>query len=333
MITGLELYNEVADRLGWPQLVSLDGPSQTPQQRKLTRLMNRVLTTLQGIFDWPLLRTNGDMVLVASQIGSTTSGSEEYVTATQNSDLVTIQNASFDATFKDRAFQVSGDEYVYRIIDVLAPTQIQINRAWVSGSIAAADERIYTVATDRYALDEDFDRPITEWQSFFGPYNIRPATPDDFLETRRTGRGITLGDPRIFTVYGMNNAQTAKLIHFHPYPENARLLNYDYQKNHPTVDSDNDKVLYPVKYAEAIIEMILQIALRDYEDDDRVQQTLFDMLRNYNWQNNAEVGGPRLRMEKDQQMRLSMRRAFGTGGQRIDWGSYFDRVGTTGFTP
>ena len=323
-MNALDALNEIADRLGWPQIKTLDKPPLSKQERKLLRLLNRILRTISGIQDWPLLRKDGTTVLVASETAD--SDNDEWIVTTRNSDTVTVQNAVFDDSYITRALQVAGDPVIYRIIAVPAPTQLQLDRAWVSDDIALTDEISWTIAVDRYALAADFDRPLTDAQSFFAPYNIVPVDPDKFERIRRAERGITTGEPRMFTIYGMNDTQTAFMVHFHPWPESQRLLRYPYQMIHPEINSDNDKILFPARYISAIIEMVLQLALRDYEDDAKVEQALVDMLRTYNQQvANPDVTGTRMRIGKSNRIRRSMQRSFGFGGNRIDWGGWFDK--------
>jgi hypothetical protein len=326
-MNALEILNEIADRLGWPQIETLDKPPLTKETRKLLRLLNRVLQTITGINDWPLLRADGTIVTLAKETSDLTDGSEEYVTATLNSDVITVDNATFDQTYIGRAFQIAGDNVVYRIIAVPAPTQLQLNRAWVSDSIVSGDERIYTIAMDRYALPVNFDRPLTDIQGFFAPYSILPISPDEFSEIRRRERGITTGEPRRYTIYGMNDNETAFLIHFHPYPEDQRILAYPYQRLHREINSDNDKILFPNRYVAPIMEMVLQLAQRDYEDDAKVERTLVDMINTYNQQvANPDVTGSRSIIRKTGRIRRGIQRSFGFGGHRLNWGSHFDKV-------
>ncbi len=331
MQIALDVINEIEDRLGWPQSTTIEAPELTAEQRKLIRLLNRVLTAWTGLNDWELLRTDDEIVFVASEESDTTSGSEEYVTATQNSDVITIDNITLDNTYIGRAISVSGHEYVYRIIDVPSATTLQLNRAWVDASITAADEYTYCIAMDRYALATNFDRPTGGFRAFFGPYKIGPISPEEFQARRRASTGITVGEPEVYTVYGMNDGETAELVHFDPYPESARMITYTYQREHREIDSDNDKIFIQNRYMEAYIEMVLQLALRDYEDDAKMQATLADMLRNFNQQraNPGVVEGlPRMRPRN--RTRADIRRAAESAGLRINWGSFFDRVENTG---
>jgi hypothetical protein len=325
-MNGLTVLNEIEDRLAWTQTKTLNIEPLSGDTRKLLRLLNRVLQTITGMQDWPLLRKEGTINLLPAETSDETTGSEEYVTATLNSDVVTVANATFDLTYKGRAFQVAGDNVVYRIKDVTSPTTLQLNHIWVSDSITVSDERTYIIAMDQYALPTDFDRPITDMQGFFAPYNILPLNPDRFSELRRIERGLTRGEPRRYTLYGMNDGQTSLLVHFHPYPEYQRVIQFPYQIIHPEINTDNDKILFPNRYIAVIEEMVLQLALRDYEDDSKTERVLADMLRTYNQQvANPDVSGSRLRIRKSNRIRRSIQRSFGVGGWRINWGDWFDK--------
>lgn len=333
MQIALDIINEIEDRLGWPQSTTIESPELTSEQRKLIRLMNRVLSTWTGLDDWALLRTDAEIALIADVTSDTTAGTEQYVTATLNSATITVANmTAFDETYIGRALAVSGSEYVYRIIDVPTPATLTLNRAWVDASITVADERTFTIGADRYSLPTDFDRPTGGRKAFFAPYNIAPVSPEAFAR-RREGRGISVGEPEVYTIYGMNAGETTELIHFDPYPCEARLLGSPYQKQHKKIDSDNDKIFIQDRYMEAYIEMVLHLALRDYEDDAKSQATLADMVRIFNQQraNPAVTEEPSV-MRPRNQTRADIRRAANMAGVRIDWKSHFDKVENTGLS-
>ena len=317
MRLGIDIINELEDRLGWTQSKTLEAPVRSDEQRKLLRLLNRVLKAWQALDEWALLRTDADLVLVASEtstidVSDPLNEIEQYVTATANSDILTIADIALDATYIGRAIQVSGDNYIYRIIDVPTAVTLQLNRAWVGSSITVADERTFTIAADRYALPTNFDRPTGDLQAFFAPFGIQPVSPQEFARRRQRSGGIEVGEPEVYTIYGMNDAETVELLHFDPYPESARLLAYTYQRNHPEIDSDNDKILIQERYIEALIDMVLQLAFRDYEDDSKVQQALADMLRQFNTQHsNPGVTSELPMLRPDKSVRSSWQRAYG----------------------
>lgn len=321
MIIAKDLLNEVADRLGYPQITTLEVAELPAEHRKLLRLLNRVLESIGAFNDWPLLREEGTIVTVGQV--QTDGDSDEYVTATQNSDTITVANyTSFDQTFIGRAVQVSGDEYVYRVKAVPANNQLQLNRAWVSASITASDEKTLDVGMDRYTLPANFDRAVDDWQGFFAPYDIKPVDPYVFRERRRDRPDMRFGDPEVFTIFGLQNSR--QIVHFDPYPENARLLNFEYQKRHPKIDSDNDQILYPYSYLNALMDILLQLANRDYEDSGKMEVVLRDALRSHNLQqSNPGVTASRPRIAPSNRMRRTMRTAYGWPSN-IDWGDAFD---------
>lgn len=333
MINALDLLNEVADRMGWPQITTLEKQSLPPEHRKMLRLLNRVLRAAGAFNDWPLLQKDAQIVLVASE--TTDADNSEYVTATQNSATVTVDNATFDETYIGRAFQVSGDDYVYRIAAVPSATTLTLNRAWVSDNITASDEKVTTIAMDRYALPSDFDRPIGDVLNFAAPFKIAPISPYEFKQIRYASPGVVgqTDDPGVYTIYGMTDNQAAQMLHFHPYPKNARILEYTYIQVHPEIDSDQDKILYPLSYLEAFIGTLLYIANRDYEDASpaKTQQILFDAMRSHNLQQSS--AGPTesdVRLRPANNVRRSLRRAYGVPGMRVDWGSTFETGHSSG---
>jgi len=332
MPLALQILNEVADRLGWEQIKTIELANMPNETRKLLRLLNRILGTLGGLDEWPMLRGSGTVQLVADEISDVTSGSEQYVAATQNSAIVTIANMTMDATYVGRAIKITTCEYVFRITEVTNPTTVVLNRAWFEDSITVSDEATFTIAMDQYVLPVDFDRPIDDFNSFLAPYEIKPIDPAAFQELRRKWSGLHIDQPRAYTIYGLNEAQTAQVIHFDPYPDEVTVLDFPYIKIHPEIDSDNDKILYPKRVIEVIIEMMLQLAYRDYEDDDRMQVALMDMITKYNQSVGKGTATDRRKiMRPSNRTRQDIYRAYRAGGSNIDWGDTFDRAGNVGF--
>lgn len=332
MFLALDLVNEIQDRIGYPQSETLENDTLSSEERKILRLLNTVLKAWGGLKDWPLLRTDADFVLVGDVLSDTTTDFEQYVTATQNDATITVAfMTAFDDTYIGRAITVSGSQYVYRVVSVPSSNKLTLNRAWIDDSITAADECTFKIGADRYVLPTDYDRATGDLRSFFAPYGINAVGPEEFRDIRRRRPGVQAGEPRYFTIYGMNEAETQELIHFHPFPDAARLLDYQYQRNHPDVNTDNDKVLVPLRYREALIEMVLQLAERDYEDDANTQVVLADMLRAFNQQGSAqEITEDRKIMRPRNRMRTKIRNAYQRGAMRIDYSDYFDQHGHTG---
>lgn len=325
MITGLALINEVEDRLRWRQTDTLEG-TQRPETRKLLRLLNRVLASMQALDDWPLLRKNGDLQFVEYENGTATTA----FLAASGTEVI-LNGVTFSDSYKGRLIKLGSNETLYRIKRIITDTQIEINRPWV-GDAVAGTSLAYEIAQDRYALPEDFDRPTGGWENFFGTSDIVPIGPEAFLQKRRDrGGALIYGDPDVFTVYGLDDSETFQIVHFDPYPENDRILYYTYQRNHPTIETDEDRVLFPKTHEGVVIEAMLHLANRDYEDDAKTQMILQDYLRSLNTaQGPGNVTHDRMRFTPNGQHRRYQFSKW-SGGRSIDWGAEFDRVDRIGF--
>jgi hypothetical protein len=328
MVLAIDFYNEILDRLGWPQLETIEDPNLTTRHRKLLRVGERAIKAMGNLNDWPMLRTAGSLVFVAAEQSDTTVvGSEQYVTATQNSDTITVANKTFDDTYIGRAITFHGSTYVYEIIGVPSANQLQLHRAYVQTSITTADKVTFVIAMDRYAMPADFDRLADKMSNVFNPITIEPLDPRAFSLKRRVEPGIALGDPQVMTVYGLNTGETNQLGHFHPWPKEARLISFDYQRTHPTITSNNDKLLYPDAAVHVLLDAVLEIVNSDLEaDDSKMTRVLERRVREYNQQQtHAGPTAPRLELRAANQFRQDALR-FRRYGVRINWGDYWDRA-------
>lgn len=330
MITGLALINEVEDRLSWRQTDTLEGALR-PETRKLVRLLNRVLASMQTLDDWPLLREDGTVQLVAAVTG------DAYFELENGSAVVQLgaseTTLSFSETMKGRAIQLGTHATIYRIESVESSTSLTLNRPYLGDDVVDADGPIaYAIVQDRYTLPDDFDRPTDDWENFFGPNSIDNVGPNKFLEQRRN-RGSTLlvHDPEIYTVYGLDDSETYQIIHFDPYPNEARVLTFTYQKNHPVIETDEDRVLFPRSHEAIIIEAMLHLSNRDYEDAQKVELVLRDFMRTINQaQASGNVAQDRMRFTPNGAHRLAQHTKWGGRGG-INWGDTFDMVDKVGF--
>jgi len=179
---------------------------------------------------------------------------------------------------------------------------------------------------DQYALPDDFDRFADKISSSFSPFTLSPKDPREFAQIRREERGIRLGEPHFFTVWGMNTGETHQLLHLHPYPEFTRLITYDYQRVHPDMTSNQDKILFPQTAIQVAIDAVLELINRDLEsNDNRVMQVVESLMRNYNKQQQSL--GPtstKVEIRARNDTRSSFRQARLFHGCNIDWGSYWD---------
>lgn len=325
MITGLALINEVEDRLGWRQTETLEG-TQRPETRKLVRLLNRVLASMQTLDDWPFLREDGTLQLAAAETG------DAYFELSNASATVTLgaseTTLSFDDTYKNRAIQLGSHATIYRIKKVVSTTEIQLNRPYLGDDWTDADGTLaYKIVQDRYTLPENFDRPTGDWANFFGNPGLQAIGPEEMLSRRRErANTLLLGDPDFFTVYGLDDSETFQVCHFDPYPENTRILSFTYQKNHPEIETDEDRVLLPKSHESIAIECMLQLANRDYEDSQKTQLVLQDMIRTINQaQGSGNVSHDRMQLSPNGKHRMAHHSRW-RGGTRYDYGAAFDQI-------
>jgi len=329
MITGLELINEVEDRLGWRQTSSLDDDLR-PDSRKMLRLLNRVLKSIQRLDDWPLLRVDAELTTVA------TISAQDYL-ALENGSTTFAAGASTDDTlqFTDemvgRGVQIGAESTVYRIVSVESPTSCTLNKAWIGDDI---DDVLtdYTIGQDQYALPSDFDRPAGGWDNFLDAHGMAPIGPDDFKKIRmRRGGSMLVQNPEVFTIYGLTQFNYQQVLHVDPWPYEVQILSYAYYRNHPEIDSDNDRILLPATKLDAVIEGMLYLATRDYTDDAKVQIVMADFMRSLN-SAGGSPGETEQRMQLSPNMRHKFQRRSQWGrGMRVNWGSLFDRSNRVGF--
>ncbi|KPJ97114.1 MAG: hypothetical protein AMJ55_00415 [Gammaproteobacteria bacterium SG8_15] len=337
MILGLDLMNEIVDRLGWKQISTLEGAGELePEQRKILKLTNRVLKSLDAGADWPLLREEGDLLLIPGEEDNDffmlANGDETW----QQSVTNRTGDLNWDQSYKNRAVQIGAENTVYRITQINSNIQVELSRPWLGDTTTgglSGEELLYKIVQDQYTLPEDFGRPLGSWKNFFAPYGIDYVSPSEMSRRRRArGNSILISDPQVFTMWGLSPDGVHRLIHFDPYPENQRLLSFEYQKIHPDVVNDNDRILYPHTYHSMIIEAVLHLANRDYENSDKMDVVLRDFVREFNNQRGQpELTEAAPRLTPDSRHRQMQYRKWQYGTRKIDWGDEFDRSDRVGF--
>jgi hypothetical protein len=328
MYTGLQIINEIEDRLGWPQSSTLEGVQGT-KTRKLVRLLNRVLKNLVAAEQWPLLRQEGHIMTQAAI------EDEMLLILVKGSTTVTISpfdtsGVTFAEQHKTWALQVTPSQPIYRIAEVVLPRVVTLNKPWMGDSVtpaSALDTPLSVkMAQDRYALPDDFDRPFGSWQDMLSAHHIKATGPEKFGQIRRArGTVIELGDPQFYTVWGLDDTNTYQVLHLDPWPLEQTLLQYPYQRVHPEIETDDDRVLFPQPHMSIVIEVLLRFANRDYEDDTRMQDAMQEYLRQFN-----AVKGNNSVVQDVKQFVPDRFRARSVRTRRsyvaYDYGDYFDRV-------
>ena len=115
-------------------------------------------------------------------------------------------------------------------------------------------------------------------------------------------------------------------------PCERRLLTFQYQKQHPEITSDQDKILYPSNYLNAFIDIMLEFANRDYDDNVKMQKVMQDAIRQHNLQqSNPGPTDTRPIIQPANSTRLSIQASYGSPMAEIDWGPLFDNGAIYGF--
>ena len=321
----LQVLNEVADSLGWSQLTTIEG-DLIAQDRKLLRALNRVLRTLSALDDWYFLRREGTITTVAEYTTGTVTlvNGSAVVGGTDDTSTTASDPPVWTTAMEGRAFAVTTDAEVYRIQTVTSPVSMILDRPYQG---TGGSQLHYRIAQDRYELNSDFDRPIGDWTNFFGSNStrMRPVSPDELLDIRRHSTGINTGEPKVFTPWGFDDETEHRLVILEPFPASVRTLLYPYQKVHPEMRVDTDKLLFPMRYEPAIIDACIYLLKRDIEDDGAAGNMLVEYLNNLNQiMSKKEYGSERKRISPSTLHRRREYQKWCQQGGRIDYGDLFD---------
>ncbi len=331
--TAIDIIRDVAQRLGWVIPSTVEGPLDADAQ-KLLNLLRQVLRQLAGANDWNFLRRDGEIALVApytTGVAYTAQGSTVIAGLTDGTSAPV-----WTQDMVGRAIQVGGTNEIYRIMQVPSAITLIINRPYIGVSsydpvTLATTTFAYTIAQDRYELPTDFDRPIGDWNNFIIAPTIRPVDPNEFLRRRRLRSNLMLLDePKLFTMYEFDDQGQHRMVALDPFPRAVRLITFQYQGIHPEITHDNDKLRFPLRYDSLIMEAMLYLGRRDYEDDQRMTMNLQDFLRE---KNESLVHEERtqqpMRITPSTSRRTSENAKWSrgaVGGLRINWGQRFDEI-------
>ena len=334
METGLSLIQEIQDRIGWTVTGSIEGSyGKDPEVRKVLLILNRVLKNLGPMDDWPMLNTEGTLLTNAPVTGSDvrldlTNGSKTVAISSFDVSDGGAQATPFLQAHKVWAIQIGSGTPIYRVASIDSPTQITLNRPWIGDSntpTGADSDTFYdfTMAMDQYALPTDFDRPIDQWKDFLAAYGLTPLSPRQFRALRLAeGFSLDTSDPDYFTVYGLNEDGTYQMLHLHPFPKQQTMMEYSYVRDHPTIKNDKDLVLFPVSQHGMIVEAVIHLSQRDYEDDQKFMAALQEFMRQFS----SSVGKMSLVSDVKQiRPKISRMRMLQQSSRvRMAWGDFWD---------
>lgn len=316
----IDLLNVVNGAIGWPRIAKFDtelSSTEAIRTHKLLALLNRTLRFIGDEMNWPFLTKDGMLQTVAD----INTGTCNINNGSQT--VLFIGAPAMTESVVGRAFQAGSTNAVFRIEEFSSTTQLRLDRAWVE---ANSTNMTYVIAQDKYSLPIDFSRPVGDWQNFFDSVGIKAVDVVQFKERRRSRSKLAVGEPEMFAIYGVD-ASGNQVIYFDPYPDNVRLLPFSYQSIHPQMKDETDLILFPVTKEEIIIEAMVYMAQRDFNDDQRSDFVLSDFLRKQSQTLVRSMGPntqrPKLTMSREEYAREIMR--WRRGGLRVDANTLFDK--------
>ncbi len=332
----LDVLKQVADHLGWNQPVTLENEDTlTKDDRKLVRALNRVLRVLSGVQDWRFLRSEGEIITTAQYttgVVRLTNGSAT-VTGLDDPNIDGTALTAWTVAMIGRALVVDGDPLIYRITAVNSATSLTVNREWQGETTDGSDDapdRNYKILQDRYDLPVDMDRPADEGWSLHTESNILPVVVVDASEVRRRRDNrfpaAAITDPQVVALWAHDQQGEHRVAILDPLPPFQRVISFEYQRIHPVIDRDTQRILFPPRYEEVVVDGI-EFALREGPDDDsRSDMALAEYLRTRAETASArEIGQKRIRLSASQGRAIQQHTKWGRRGLRINWGSAFDR--------
>jgi hypothetical protein len=332
----LDVLNLVCDHLGWKQLPTIEDEDTLPKDsRKMVRALNRVLRVMSNVQDWRFLRVEGEIITTAEYTTGTArmTNASTAVTGRDDTSITGTLLPTWTTAMVGRAFVASGTPLVYRIVAVNSATSLTLNRAWQGDTTdgSATPDLNYQILQDRYDLPDDMDRPIEDRWSLFREQSVWPVfvRDADFVRDRRDTRApdATQDDPDAVTLWDMDSQGEHRVAILDPFPRFQRVITFPYMRIHPVIDRDIQRILYPPRYEEVIVDAVTFLLQAGPDDDNRTDLALGEFLRQRLEAASArEIGQKRLRLTPSKERVVQQQAKFRRNGVRVDWGSYFDRV-------
>lgn len=266
----LEFVNFINDALGYGVVDTIEG-TQTDETRKVIRICEAVLKTHSNAGHTPELRERGVL--------TTTAESDEYAAAvTYGSSTLTSTDTPFTTADVGKAIKVGSDSIYYRIAAFVASGNITLDRAYVGDTDAATT---CTVAQDRYTLPTNFSELLSNQMTNLSIGGDIDEVDPTYMRKLKTdlGLGMVTGPPQNFTIHGTNSENTARYLHFDYFPDNIYSFEYEYEKKHPALTTDETEILIPDHLFLAITDAIIARAERDLEQSTTASQRLMEADR------------------------------------------------------
>ena len=330
----LEVLQDIADQLGWVQPTTVENADLLDKDdRKLIRAFNRTLRVLSGIEDWHSLRTDGEITLTAEYTTGVARVTNGSTAVSGISSPTTGLSPTWTNAMVGRAFIVAGHPVVYRVASVTGQFALVLDRAYVgtstNGTTTAPDAE-YHIVQDRYDLPTDFDRPVDEdWTRYdtSSKATVRVVSPKEVASRRKARPSDSVGDPDVVTLWKQDEQGEHRVAVFDRYPNTARVIRFEYQRQHPLIEDDTQRILFDMKTEEMIQAGVEYLILRGPDDDAKAGMMLGEFLRErMDAVAKGEIGKQRTRLTISQARAIRERTKWSRKGRRTDWGSFFDRA-------
>jgi len=291
-MNALDFCNEIAQMMGYQQADTLAG-TQSKELQTIVQASNKVLLNMQGDKEWRELTEQGHLAITAAR-----SHDGLMSVAYGGSTLGTI-DAIFTAADVGSMLHVGSTKMTYRIAVFNSTTSVTLDRPWVESSISANEKTIW-IGQNTFELPTDFDRMLdTKFYNPIGDNYVALVPPRELNVQRQiNGLGLSVGTPIKCSIVGKNTAGTAFNVHFDKCFEAPTDLDFQYQRNHIAIASDDTAIIeYPDKDMLYILDMVKARLDRDNESSQNAGQSAAEALHSRNrTQQNHESGSEPVRM-------------------------------------
>lgn len=315
--TTLELINRIFRGVSWKRVTSLETDPQPGEVLKALDLLNVVAREVGAFTAYDFLRRRAQLVTTAATVGvtGTATNAGAYVTLTAGSTALATYGR-----FDGRALHFTRDREVYRVASTYVFNNVVIiEPAYLGETITTASA--VTIAQDTYTLPADFDRPFNVAQFIGEPYKMRAIDASEMLA--RKAMAFDVGTPKYYALMMSEDGEWQLILD--PYPEDAIIITYDYLPSIQPVSKDNDRLPFPLRMEDILVEGTTYLLKRDQQNDlASAQLTIQDYLRKRAEGIKITSTSPRMEITPSTLQRTRQRLQFGKG--RIDYGDEWDRM-------
>ena len=259
----LDLVANVSDMLGWGDVDTIEG-NEDASVRKILRHTNLVLKSMQAERAWKELDVKATMLTQAPMTGilgqsptllygSTTINPDDSVNAIGEEHIGAM-------------FNVEGEAEWYKITGISVSGDVEISRPYI-GPGTAVEGDSFRVARDTYQLPLGYDRISTKRMRCHETGASVDLAESTEVDMDRES-GLVMQAPTKFSIRG-RTVRGKPTILFNYVPDAVYSYSYSYQMEHPALVHNTDEILYPERYALAIVDQITARLNSEVEDQQK----------------------------------------------------------------